>query len=280
MRSVLPNLPKRAYTREPLQLGRIGPLKARLAVDWDEVRAAQKLRHRVFFQELGARGNASSRLLGRDRDSFDRHCDHLLVLDNDLPDNAQLVGTYRALDTGQAAKAGGFYSETEFDLTALKHHYRSGKMLELGRSCVAPDHRSKRVMELMWQGVWALAVARGADVLFGCASFSTTDPETIAPSLGWLSANVMLDEALACTALTASQVELRDYSNRVSDTRRSLAAMPPLLKGYLRLGARIGSQAVIDHQFGTTDVLVVLDVKSINPRYINYYGADASRFAA
>ena len=132
----------------------------------------------------------------------------------------------------------------------------------------------------MWHGNWAYAVANEVDVMFGCASFAGTDPNDFANSLGWLGDNAILENDEDCTALRDGGICLADYSASTIDARRALAALPPLLKGYLRLGAKVASQAVIDRQFGTTDVLVVLKVADIAPRYIAHYGANASRYAA
>ncbi|MGI9356260.1 MAG: GNAT family N-acetyltransferase, partial [Rhizobiaceae bacterium] len=206
------------------------------------------------------------------------HCDHLLVIDRSEV-KGNIVGTYRLLLDDHAGHADGFYSEGEFDLAPLKTANRGKRLMELGRSCILPDYRSKRVMELLWQGTWVYALNNGVDVLFGCASFSGTDPRTHSAALSWLAQNATLDEG-DCPSAASGSLPLSSFIAYEGNERRTVATLPPLLKGYLRLGAKISSQAVIDHQFDTIDVLVVLKVADINPRYLAHYGADASRFAS
>ena len=156
--------------------------------------------------------------------------------------------------------------------------------MELGRSCILPAYRSKRTMELLWAGTWAYAVKHGVDVMFGCVSLPTTDCQEIADVLAWLGENAQVDSDENCAGIGGNTVDLNRFrcssDSRSSSARSIFAKMPPLLKGYLRLGAKVGTTAVIDHQFGTIDLLLVLKVASINPRYISHFKPDASRFAA
>lgn len=262
-------------------LGRLGTLTTRLACTQAEVTQAQELRFKVFYEERGHAARASSLPLpttNRDSDRFDTYCDHLLVLDGDT-----IVGTYRLLPDTRAAKTGGFYSAQEFDLDALTGNGTRTGLLELGRSCILPSYRTKRTMELLWGGTWAYALAQGATRLFGCASFEGTNPQDHREPLALLASTALLDEESDCGASSAieeaNRFDLKPLASAEPENARSaLRALPPLLKGYLRLGARIASTAIIDRAFNTTDVLVVLDVERINPRYINHYGADASRY--
>ncbi|WP_245396461.1 GNAT family N-acetyltransferase [Jiella sonneratiae] len=261
-------------------LGRIGNLEVRLARNAAEVKAAQQLRYRVFYQEMSAQPSKLQKMTRRDRDGFDRYCDHLLVIDHGRggPIARQIVGTYRLMPGERAALAGGFYTAQEFDIAPMLARHAGKRFLELGRSCVLKDYRGKRTVELLWQGIWSYVLGHGVDVLFGCASLAGTDPATLAGPLGFLQAN----------AAAPAEWRVRAHPHRGTffeavtdvDPRRALAALPPLLKGYLRLGGYVGEGAVVDHQFGTTDVLIVLPRENINPRYIGHYGADASRFAA
>ncbi len=270
--------PKRPLDPTAPLLGRLGPVETRLARTKAEIRCAQSIRYKVFYEEFGATAPAAMRVLRRDKDAFDRHCDHLLVIDTSGGDE-KIVGTYRLLLDDHSRAAGGFYSENEFDLAPLKAANRGKRLMELGRSCILPDYRSKRVMELLWQGTWAYSVQNRVDIMFGCASFHGTDPDSHRDALSWLADSAAL-EGDDCRATLADSVKLSALGAFDGSERRAVAALPPLLKGYLRLGARIGSHAVIDRQFGTIDVLVVLKVADINPRYLAHYGADASRFAA
>ncbi|MBP0616310.1 GNAT family N-acetyltransferase [Jiella mangrovi] len=262
-------------------LGRIGDLEVRLARNAGEVKAAQQLRYRVFYEEMSAQPTKLQKMTRRDRDGFDRYCDHLLVVDHSRggPITRRIVGTYRLMRGERALLAGGFYTAQEFDIAPMLARHPGKRFLELGRSCVLKDYRGKRTVELLWQGIWAYVLANDIDVLFGCASLSGTDPQTLAAPLAFLQANAAAPEEWRVRA-HAHRGTFADAQGAEIDARRALAVLPPLLKGYLRLGGYVGEGAVVDHQFGTTDVLVVLPRKNINPRYVGHYGADASRFAA
>ncbi len=263
-------------------LGRIGNLQARLARNSSEVAAAQKVRFRVFYDELGAKRNFVHALEQRDADRFDAICDHLLVLDTTIPgpEHHQIVGTYRLLRQESALAAGGFYSDEEFELESLMARHADRRFLELGRSCVLPEYRSKRTVELLWQGIWAYCRIHGIDVMTGCASFHGTVPAAHAEALSLLAHNFRPEPEWDVRAVASRYRPMDLMPAEAVDVRRALAAMPPLIKGYLRIGARFGDGCVVDDDFGTTDVFVILSTDWIANRYINYYGADAERFAA
>ena len=166
-------------------LGRIGSLEVRLARDEAEIAAAQEVRYRVFYDEMGAQKGALQALDRRDADRFDPVCDHLLVLDSNIsgPEHNRIVGTYRLLRQEAAIAAGGFYSQDEFDLPDLVARHPGERFLELGRSCVLPDYRSKRTIEVLWQGIWAYTNHQRIGVMTGCASFPGTDPAVHAEAL-------------------------------------------------------------------------------------------------
>ena len=261
-------------------LGRMGNLETRLARSNAEIIAAQSLRYDVFYREMGALPSPEAARTKRDEDSFDSVCDHLLVVEHADDGSEKIVGTYRLMLENHMKMAGRFYSADEFDLDALRSVNAGERFMELGRSCILADYRSKRTMELLWHGTWAYAVQNRVDIMFGCASFQGTDPHAIAASLGWLHQNAVLNAREDCMACIEDSIDLSSLDVANLDARRALAKLPPLLKGYLRLGAKVASHAVIDRHFGTIDVLVVLKVADINPRYLAHYGADASRFAA
>jgi len=263
-------------------LGRIGNLQARLARNSSEVAAAQEVRFRVFYDELGAKRQYVHALEQRDADRFDAICDHLLVLDTTIPgpEHRQIVGTYRLLRQESAMAAGGFYSDEEFELESLMARHPDRRFLELGRSCVLPEYRSKRTVELLWQGIWAYCHIHGIEVMTGCASFHGTVPAAHAEALSLLAHNFRPDPEWDVRAIAPRYRSMDLMPNEAVDVRRALSAMPPLIKGYLRIGARFGDGCVVDSDFGTTDVFVVLSTDWIANRYINYYGADAQRFAA
>ena len=263
-------------------LGRIGSLEVRLAAGPDEVRAAQSLRYRVFFEEMGARGAPDSSVEKIDRDEFDLVCDHLLVIDTTLPgsERERIVGTYRLLRGEMAFATGGFYSSSEFEFDRLVARHPGRRFLELGRSCVLAPYRSKRTIELLWQGIWAYVHRFGIDVMAGCASFPGTVPAAHAQALSFLAQNCRAEGEWAVRALPERCIAMDLVPAEAVDIKAVLATMPPLIKGYLRLGGRVGDGCVVDAEFGTTDVFIVLPVEAISARYIAYYGPEAQRFQA
>ncbi len=263
-------------------LGRIGSLEARLARDADEITAAQEVRYRVFFQELGARGGPAKAVDRRDADRFDAVCDHLLVVDTALPgpDCRRIVGTYRLLRQEAALAASGFYAEDEFDLTSLIARHPGQRFLELGRSCVLPDYRSKRTIELLWHGIWAYLKHYEIGVMTGCASFQGTVPAAHAEALSYLAQNCRTDALWDVSAVPGRYHEMDLMPAEAVSAKSAIASMPPLIKGYLRVGARVGHGCVIDNDFGTVDIFFVMPVKEIGARYVTYYGGEAQNLAA
>ncbi len=285
-------IPSRKLANPPastsdVTLGRIGSLEVRLAQSAGEVRAAQALRYRVFYGEMSAIADTATQVFRRDRDAFDRICDHLLVLDHDDPvptrfgePRPRVVGTYRLLRQDVAERNRGFYTAREFDLDGALAANRGLKFLELGRSCVLKPYRTKRTVELLWHGIWSYVLRHGVDVMIGCASIEGTDPSELALPLSFLHHYAPPPPEWRIAALPDRAVNMNLIAKDAIDTRAALQALPPLIKGYLRIGATIGRGAVVDRQFGTTDVLIILPVSAISSRYISYYGPDASRHAA
>ncbi|MDM9647194.1 GNAT family N-acetyltransferase [Rhizobium sp. S163] len=262
--------------------GRIGNLETRLARTPGEIDAAQSVRYRVFVDEMKAELPAEAMRRKRDFDAYDDFCDHLLVLDRSIEGDSedQIVGTYRLLRQEVAMANGGFYSASEFDIDTLIARHPDKRFMELGRSCVLPDYRTKRIVELLWQGNWAYALKHGMSAMFGCASFPGIHPEQHALALSFLRHNVAAKDEWAVDALPHLARDMDLMPVEAVNPKRALMALPPLIKGYLRLGAMVGSTAVVDKAFNTTDVLIVLPIASISDRYVNYYGADAGRFAS
>jgi len=264
-------------------MGRIGTLEVRLARTAAEVRQAQKVRYKVFYQEGSAVPNPARRLARRDIDGYDAICDHLLVIDHAARDRGALnrpavVGTYRLLRQSLAEKYGGFYTAGEFDIRALVARHSRLQFLELGRSCVLSSYRVKRTVELLWHGIHAYVLQNHCDVMFGCASLDDTDPKRLALPLSFLHHYASAPEPWRARALSDRYVEMNQMSKEAVDPKAALRALPPLIKGYLRLGAYIGDGAVIDYEFGTTDVLIVLPISAIKQRYFEHF--DLSRRAA
>jgi putative hemolysin len=252
------------------------PLEVRLARRRQDVAAAQALRYRVFYRELGAAADLRTRFLRRDVDRFDRACDHLLVVDRARrrrsipPVFGSVVGTCRLIRRGIADQRGGFYSAGEFDLTPLLE--RAPQCLEVGRACVAPEYRSRAVIDRLWNGIAAYIREHRITALFGCASLAGTDPVRLAAPLSYLYHHHLAPPEWRPRAVPARYVDMRLLPAAAVDPRAAWASLPPLLKGYLRLGAMIGDGAVVDEQFKTTDVCVVLPTERVTERYARHYG--------
>ncbi len=269
-------------------LGRIGPLEVRLARSYKEIKQAQAIRYDVFYGEMSAIADAETMALRRDVDDYDDICDHMLVLDHDMPAKTRgigrkkpaIVGCYRLLRQPMAELNGGFYTAGEFGIQSLIDRKPGLNFLELGRSCVLKPYRNKRTVELLWHGIWSYVLMNNIDVMIGCASLEGTDPKSFALPLSFLHHNAKAPEEWNVSALPERYVDMNLIAKEDLDMRAALRALPPLIKGYLRLGAYIGDGAVIDPQFGTTDVLIILPVSALNPRYVNYYGADAGRHSS
>jgi putative hemolysin len=262
-------------------LGRLGSLEVRLATTRKDVRKAQRLRFKVFFEEGGAVPDPKALLTRRDTDTFDKLCDHLIVIDHAARNRrgvvkSKVVGAYRLL-RGDVAKAKrGFYSSGEYDLAPLLARHPDKKLLELGRSCVLSSHRGKRTIELLWRGILAYIRAHDIDALIGCASFSGANPLAHAMALSFLAHHARAEGVWRVRARDALRVPMDMHAPETVDTRRAFAALPPLIKAYLRVGAKFGDGAVIDRKFNTTDVFVVMPVADLDARYVDFFGGAAS----
>ena len=271
---------------DPFSLGRIGSLEVRLAASPAEVRRAQAIRYQVFYQEMAAIADLRAQHIRRDADAFDRVCDHLIVLDHASPRRGpllrfrpELVGTYRLLRQEIAERHAGFYTAGEYEVTPLVARSPQLRFLELGRSCVTEPYRTRRTVELLWHGIWRYVLRHRVDVMIGCASLPGTDPAQLALPLSFLHHTALAPPEWRVHARGERRVEMNRMEPGQVDARTALKVLPPLIKGYLRLGAFVGDGAVVDHQFGTTDVCIVLPVSRIASRYVDHYGVDASRYS-
>ena len=284
-RNWLPKLLRAKYGNlAPQSLGRLGSLEVRLAKNAAEIRKSQMLRYKVFYKEMAAKAGTVAKLLQRDADRLDAFCDHVLVIDHEakkkypLSRRPRVVGTYRLLRQHVAEQNNGFYSEDEFEIAPLLRRHAGLKFLELGRSCVLQPYRTKRTVELLWQGVWNYILAHKMDVLVGCASLEGVNPDKHALALSYLHHFHSSSAEWQARALPARHVEMNRLPKDRIDVKKALLSLPPLVKGYLRLGAMIGQGAVIDKKFNTIDVLMILPVSRISEKYIGYFGKDADRF--
>ncbi|NUB12785.1 GNAT family N-acetyltransferase [Azospirillum brasilense] len=250
---------------------RMGSLEVRLAESAAEIDWAQALRYRVFYEEMSAVPSPGMAARHRDFADFDPICDHLLVIDHargDGPDS--VVGTYRLIRRPAAAKAGRFYSSDEYDIGRLLSY--PGEILELGRACVDAAYRTRgSSMQLLWRGIAAYVFHHDIAVMFGCASLPGTDPVAMAEPLAYLHHFHLAPEELRPVALPERYVGMDLMPRDQIDPKRALTVLPPLIKGYLRLGGFIGDGAVIDHQFNTTDVSIVVKTDLITNKYSKHY---------
>lgn len=231
-----------------------------LSVAWarhgDEVREAQRLRYKVFAEEMGAQIKTPEP--GLDIDLFDPYCDHLLVRDTE----GRLIGTYRALPPHQARRLGTLYTETEFDLTRLYH--LKPRLLEIGRSCVHRDYRSGAVILALWSGIAGYMQRHRLDALIGCASVSIHCGGHTAASL-W--ARLQRSHLAAIEDRVHPRLPLP-----IHRLRQDLAVEPSaLLKGYLRVGAKVCGAPAWDPDFGVADFPVLLRLSQVNPRYARHF---------
>ena len=241
----------------------------RLATSAAELDAAQELRYRVFYDEMGARPLPEMAASRRDFDRYDAACDHLVVVDSQRTDGNQVVGTYRVMRREHARVVRGFYSASEFDVRPLVRF--NGNIMELGRSCVDEGYRDRATMQLLWRGIAEYVNTHNIDLMFGCASLPGTDPEQLKIQLSYLYHFHRAPEALRTRALPHRFIDMNLLPKEEINPKRALASLPPLLKGYLRVGGFIGDGAVIDHQFNTTDVCIIVKTDMIAERYTRHY---------
>lgn len=258
---------------EPIALARpddeMTGTSVRLASCAEEITSAQRLRYQVFYQEYGAVPSPQMLAEGRDFDIFDNIADHLIVVTHDQDDKEHIVGTYRLLRQDVVGKSGNFYSSEEYDLSPLLKSDLS--LLELGRSCVLAEYRTKPILNLLWQGIADYITEHNIDLLFGCASFQGTDISVLAEQLSYLHHFHSTPEDLRPRALADRFVNMNLIAKDRINERRVFNSLPPLIKGYLRVGATIGEGAVVDPQFNTTDVCIVVQTSALTQRYRKHY---------
>ena len=247
-----------------------GDFEVRLARTTAEIHAAQALRYRILYEEMSAHSTPEMKALGRDFDPFDEVCDHLLVLDRRRGEGPEgIVGTYRLIRRTAAAKMGRFYSSAEYDIQKMIDYPK--EVLELGRSCIARDARNTATMQMLWRGIALYAYHYDVKVMFGCASFPGIDPTQHAQALSYLHHHHLAPPEIRVRAVPERYVEMNVLDPGSYDPRRAMARVPPLIKGYLRLGGFVGDGAVIDHEFNSTDVFIIVKTELVTEKYIRHY---------
>jgi putative hemolysin len=239
----------------------------KLAETEAELHAAQRLRYDVFVRELGGGGDLVDHIQGLERDRFDPFFDHLILTPRG---SDAVIGVYRLLRSEQAAAAGGFYSESEFDLSVLRASGRN--LLELGRSCLHPEFRGGVAMHCLWNGLADYVATHNIEILFGAASFRGTDIGVLAAPLSLLNERHLAPPELRVRAHNHVFQRMDLISPNLLDRRAAMVQVPSLIKAYLRLGGCVGEGAFIDHTFNTTDVCLIMDTKQLSVRQAKIYG--------
>lgn len=256
---------------KPLQFNN---LEVRLAKTSNDVDAAQALRYKIFYEDMGAIPTTRCRALKRDIDSYDDVCDHLLVIDLEKGTNHKpcVVGTYRLL-LGNIAKATtGFYSETEFDVNNFM--YTPEEVLELGRSCIDSDYRRRGAMQLLWRGISEYIDNYDVKLMFGCGSIHGTDVNEASRVLSYLHHFHLAPKSMRPVALSDKYISMNLMKKNALDIKQVQRELPPLLKGYLRVGGYVGKGAVIDHRFNTIDVSIVVETEHLAGKYRTHFQRD------
>lgn len=251
----------------PMHIG-TESVSIRIARTPEEVEEAQRLRYRVFYEEFAATPDKEMAATRLDKDDYDSYADHLIAIDNSNG-REKIIGTYRLLQRENAEKCGGFYTSNEFNIDALLR--TDASLLELGRSCVMPEYRTRPVLQLLWQGIADYMTDNSIDILFGCASLHGTDIKNISRPLSYLHHYHLSPEDLRPRAVKGRYINMNIVPKEDLDVRRDFAGLPPLIKGYLRVGAMIGDGAVIDDQFNTTDVCIIMPLNLVASRYRKHY---------
>lgn len=243
----------------------------RLAASECDLLAAQRLRYRVFVEELGGDGPLVDHANRLERDEFDPVVDHLCLIDHrrSAADLDHVVGVYRLLQGDRAKAFGRFYCDSEYDLTPLR---RAGRpVLELGRSCVDPALRGGTGMFLLWNALAEYVLDHDIEILFGVASFHGTDTAVLAPALSWLHHHHLAPADLRPRARVPGFQRMDLMAPDRLDRRAAMLGMPPLIKAYLRLGGVVGEGAWLDRAFNTTDVFLMMDTAVMSDKHRQFY---------
>ncbi|MFA5041340.1 MAG: GNAT family N-acyltransferase [Bdellovibrionales bacterium] len=258
----------------------LGSLEVRLASSAADIEHAQELRYKTFYDEMGAKPTPEMESLKRDFDKHDEFCDHLLLFDHARKNKNPVIGTYRLIRREAAQKSGGFYSSSEYDISRLISY--PGEILELGRSCIDSEYRTGPVMQLLWRGLGLYVAQHNVELMFGCASLPGTDPQALKVPLSYLYHHHLAPPALRTKALPGRYVDMKllpreafdpntAFEELKLDPRGGNNSLPPLIKGYIRVGGFVGDGAVIDYQFNTTDICIIVKTDLMTRRYKKHY---------
>ena len=242
-------------------------IEVRLARSPQEIETIQRLRYQIFYKECCALPpHPDIEKEKRDFDEKDAFCDHLIAIDRDTK---EIVGGYRMLSSHAAGKANGFFTAQEFDLSRLEKYPQP--ILEVGRACVSADYRKKGVVGFLWQGIANYIRTHQIGLLFGCANFPGIDPEPFSQALSLLHHFYLMDKQYRPIARAFSSVNMDRMDKKDIHVRTAFRQLPPLIRGYLRLGGFLGEGAFIDHVFHSLDVCIIVETDKLSPRYFTHY---------
>ncbi len=244
----------------------------KLAETKSEIKKAQALRYSVFYKEKKATPTISEKLFRLDYDTVDKFADHVIVIDKNSKGNKnKIVGTYRLIRGDIASKFGGFYTSSEFDLSKILKIYKHYHILELGRSCVHQDYRNGTIMNLLWKAIAEYVKLYDIKILLGCASFHGTNVMKYTNELSYLRKNFLLPDELSVKSLDPKICTISTEINSNINDLRIFFKLPPLLKGYLRIGGKVSHDCFVDYKFNTIDLCVVVKTNNIDEKYKNKY---------
>ena len=243
----------------------------KLAETKSELKCAQALRYYVFYKEKKAKPTFTKKIIKLDYDKIDKYADHIIVLDKKKNTKNKIVGTYRLIRGDVAKLFGGYYSSSEFNLTNITNSYKDKHILELGRSCVHQDYRNGSIMNLLWKAIAEYVKLYDIKILMGCASFSGTEPTKFSDELSYLRQNFCLPRHLSVESFDKNIYPDYKLNENKSNQLRIFAKLPPLLKGYLRVGGKVSHNFYVDHNFNTIDLCVVVNTSDIDKKYIKKY---------
>ncbi|MGY9026841.1 MAG: GNAT family N-acetyltransferase [Candidatus Puniceispirillales bacterium] len=254
--------------KKPFPTIEVGDFIIKLAEKRSEIKHAQSLRYSVFYKERNARASLSKKLFRRDYDQVDNFADHLIVIDKTRKNfNNKIIGTYRLMRGDLASQFGGFYTSAEFDLYNIVNLFKKNEILELGRSCVHQDYRNGTTMNLLWKAIANYVNMYDIKILLGCVSFPGTDVIKFSNQLSYLKQNHSLPKELSVESLDNNIYPTDNSENKNLSDIKTFVKLPPLIKGYLRVGGKVSESFFVDHEFNTIDLCVVVKTDNINDKY-------------
>ena len=269
---------RKIYSLEPLKSKKkfvkieVDNFIIKIAEKKSELKKAQALRYSVFYKEKEAKPTISKKILKLDYDKVDKFADHIIVIDKNRKGIVnKIVGTYRLLRGDIVAHYGEFYTSSEFDLSKILNSYKNNQILELGRSCVHQDYRNGTIMNLLWKAIAEYVKLYDIKILLGCASFHGTDVMKYTNELSYLRKNFSLPDELSVKSLDIKKYPPYTEINSNNTNLRTFVKLPPLIKGYLRIGGKVSHDCFVDYKFNTIDLCVIVTTDNIDEKYKKKY---------